>query len=698
MPISAEDLYHTLLPRLCTPTTTIVELLVMFQAQAQPHTSYAVVRLAADAYDVLALADLDDAVQQFGRTLLDMPLSAVPGLLQPAAPVFQVSTGRAAAERSLHATPRRRLVVLNEAGDVFGILIAQTLGPPVSRNPLDLLTPEVLGTPSAVLPPNLNIRFEGLEPNQPLPVGQRVPLVVWVGTPADPAPSRQSAPFRFRFGDDQTPVAFTVYLHAVPDAWTVKVIEPTMIVTPPGITTQEAEFLVIAKQPGRDTLHLSVERVDTGATVQHLCIPVYAVQETATVSSLTVREQIEVSFPLDDSNLPRHQVEIALHPGENAEGFTAVVRAQLEDHTIWKTYRVPVSTMEVQNAAMRLRQELEKIVFYPGKEPHNPLPFASTITLTIDESLARQAAVTLADAGQQVWQLLFQSPRASADLKQFAHDLRALPHGSSVQMVLYSQRFIIPWTLLYDKPGPITADTLDWAGFWGYRYRLEVIPPGRYPTLTISDRPPGWLALFNDDQNLRSFTTAQEQCMRDTLGADHCYSAWGHMAVEQMLRAPEAAALVYCYCHGIHKSAATHTTTLASESALSFSTGMQVRLTDLRRLPCAYFARRPLVFLNACEGATQEAFYYDGFMPYFVEEMGARGFIGTEVKAPQLLAHDLALRFLTAFAAGQPVGDILWRLRRYYLDTHHNILGCNYSLYCPGEVRLVPVENDLTAN
>lgn len=41
-------------------------------------------------------------------------------------------------------------------------------------------------------------------------------------------------------------------------------------------------------------------------------------------------------------------------------------------------------------------------------------------------------------------------------------------------------------------------------------------------------------------------------------------------------------------------------------------------------------------------------------MPYFIEEIGARGFIGTEVKAPQLLAHNVALRFIEAFAAGNP--------------------------------------------
>jgi hypothetical protein len=688
MHIPTDTLTRTLLPRILTPATSVTELLALFQEQSQPHACYAIVRLAADAYDVLTLADLTDATQQYGHALLALPLRAIPDLLRPAAPIRQTTTGPAAAERALHATPRRRLVVLDEDGDVPGILVAHGLGIPKGTNPLDLLTPTVLGSEAPALPPHLNTRFEGLAPDQPLPVGQRVPLVVWVGTPIETSRSQRSERFQFNFPADQTPVAFTVQIHAVPDAWTVKVIEPIMIVTPPGTTTQEAEFLVTAKQPGRDTLFLTIAHAEIGATVQHLCLPVSAVQEIAPMPPLAARERVEVSFPLDNAANTRRTVEIALHPGEHAESFTAVVRADLDAHTLWETYRVPVSTEEIQNAALRLRQELEKIVFYPGKETGGPHPFVSTTTFTIDETLARETAVPLADAGQQVWHLLFGSPRAPAELKQFAADLRTLPHGSTVQIVLYSQRFIIPWALLYDTPGPITADTLDWAGFWGYRYRLEVVPPGRYPAHTITDQPPGLLALFNDDLNLRRFTSAQEQAIHEVLGAEQCISVWGNTAVQQALRAPAAAALVYGYCHGVHTSGAVKAATLASESALSFSGGTQVRLADLRRLPAAYCARRPLVVLNACEGATQDAFYYDGFMPYFIEEIGARGFIGTEVKAPVFLAHDLALRFIAAFAAGQPVGDILWQLRRYYLDTHQNILGFNYSLYGSGDVRL----------
>jgi hypothetical protein len=44
---------------------------------------------------------------------------------------------------------------------------------------------------------------------------------------------------------------------------------------------------------------------------------------------------------------------------------------------------------------------------------------------------------------------------------------------------------------------------------------------------------------------------------------------------------------------------------------------------------------------------------------------------------------------LRAFAQGQPVGAMLWRLRQYYLDTQHTILAVNDSLYGLGDIFLV---------
>jgi hypothetical protein len=554
-------------------------------------------------------------------------------------------------------------------------------------------------------PAHLNTEFKGLGPNQPLPVGRQVSLLVWVGAPTVTTLSQSSRTFAFDFAGESAPVVFNVYVDADPEAWEIAAVQPAMIVAPPGVTRQAAVFRVTARQSGRDKLHIGVERADTGATVQHIWLPVVASNaEPARAPAADLRR--EVALPLDSRAIERCGVEIAIRAG--LESFAVVVRADLPDAQIRDTYTVPISPQAMQSAALRLRQELRKIVFHQeGSGPQAYFPFADEDTLTVDEATARRAIAPLADAGKQVWNMIFNPPRAPDGLKRLGDDLRRMPEGSTFRVILESQDFIIPWALLYDKPGPVSVETLDWNGFWGYRYILDALPPGRYPAPTIKDVPLKLLLLFNDDERLKRFTDAQERFVREELGATQASIVLGDAAIRQALMAPGDVALIYFYCHGDRKSGAETVERpyreaarrargdiqpsmiqLADESALCFSPRTLMRLADLRDLPVAALPQRPIVFLNGCEGASQEAFYYDGFMPFFIEQQGARGFIGAEVKAPQLLGHDLALAFLRQFGQGRPVGEILWQLRRHYLEKHHTILAFNYSLYCLGEVRL----------
>jgi len=546
--------------------------------------------------------------------------------------------------------------------------------------------------------PHLNTEFKGVGPDEPLPVGREVSLFVWVGEQIASGLSRGSRPFAFNFAGEQEPVTFVVQLDADPECWRIEAVQPEMVVAPSGTTDQAAVFRVTALTAGRDKLYLSVERADTRAVVQHVWLPVQAADPSAgevrpagAAAGAAMPDSIRraVQLPLDAAGLRPREVRITVASGRDAESFTAVVDAELPGGHLHQIYTVPVSAMAVQNATLRLRQELERMVLFSVEDGGATYyPFADPYSLTVEPALAREAAVSLADAGQQVWQLLFQGPRAPEGLKQAVLALRDLPHGSELQVVIESQQFIVPWALLYDKPGEINAETLDWSGFWGYRYIMDVLPPGNYPEPTISDLPPGVGLLFHDDESLRRFTDEQERFVRRALGVQRIRIACGAAEVRRALAEAGDSTLLYVYCHGQHESGAVRPGALPSESALTFSRGDRVRLADMRRIVTGPLSGRPLVFLNACEGATQDAFYYDGFMPFFIEECGARGFIGTEVKAPQLLAHDFALRFLERFGEGRPVGEILWQLRRYYLEKHNNPLAFNYTLYGLDEVQL----------
>jgi hypothetical protein len=699
MAIPVESLERTLVSQVLDPAATVAELLHLLAAHPEPARSYVVVRFAANAYDVVALDDLQEYSKRLGAALLSMELRAVRGLLQPGKPVIQSQIGTPGAQREQNKRHRRRLVVLDDEGDVIGLLVAHFLTSSSKDSLLALITNEAAILDygeSAPLPtpPMLNTRFDGVGSNELLIVGRRVPLIISVGAPVATNSAQSSRPFAFDFAGVNNPVQFTVRVEADPEMWIIRTNEPTLILAPPGVTQQEAEFIVMARQPGRDKLTITIER--EGALVQKIWLSVVAAPAATLhqVAAVAV-QRVEAVLPLDTAGLLRPTVELTVQPGLGST--VMLVQADLPGSSdmIRDFYRIPVRGQTIQNATLRLRQELQKIVFYPnGPKGPGPFPFANKDTNTIDTDMARHACAPLADAGRLVWDMLFNAPGGDVRLKVLAEDIRALPHGCRLRVVLDNHEFIVPWALLYDAPGKISAATLDWNGFWGYRYQIEVFPPGRYPSPAIGDVPPNILMLLNDDQSLSQFTRTQVQYVQQTLVGATTEVVWGSANVQQTLQTPPAATLVYCYCHGEHKSGAASdpkrdVTSLASESALLFGGSQRMRIADLRQLPAGMFSGRPLVFLNACEGAAQDAFYYDGFMPFFIQQQGARGFIGAEVKAPQLLAHELALQFLQMFSEGQAVGEILWQLRRHYIDQHNNILAFNYSLYCPGETRLV---------
>jgi hypothetical protein len=548
--------------------------------------------------------------------------------------------------------------------------------------------------------PHLNLELKGVGPDESLTVGQAVSLFVWVGEQLAAALNRASQPFAFRLADEEEPVAFTVRVIADPACWRIEVRQPTLVVRPPGATDQAAVFRITPLQAGTDKLFLTVERADTGAVVQDVCFRVTAEAREAALQTgamageedtrtrvVAPAEMAELRLAAFDPRLKRRQVRLRFDT-HDAESFDVVVDAELPGERVHQVFTMPITGAAIQNTTLRLRRELEQVVLFQLQDGGQTLyPFADPYRLTVDEAIARQAVVPLARAGKEMWRQLFDAPDTPDGLKRLAAELREIPRGSAIQIVLESKQFIVPWALLYDRPGPVTAETLDWAGFWGYRFILDVLPLGDYPDTLIAETPRVKL-LFHDDPQLRQFTEEQLRVVREELKWAPTAAAWGSTQVRQALEQPLESTLLYVFCHGQHDSAAELPGALPSDSALMFSAGDRLDLAELRDTVRGRLAGRPLVFLNACEGATQDAFFYDGFMPFFIQECGARGLIGAEVKLPQLLAHDAALRFMRLFAEGVQVGEALWRLRRHYLDAHHNPMAFNYTLYGLDEVQL----------
>jgi hypothetical protein len=148
------------------------------------------------------------------------------------------------------------------------------------------------------------------------------------------------------------------------------------------------------------------------------------------------------------------------------------------------------------------------------------------------------------------------------------------------------------------------------------------------------------------------------------------------------LRSGEAD-LVYLFCHARGGLADPGVRPPVLE--LQEETGLirAAALADGLRL-----AHHPLVILNDCNTA---AFSPDALSPFIrtlVRDGEAAGALGTEIPVFELLAGDVARRFLIRFLGGESAGAALLNLRRDLLAVG-NPLGLAYTLYAVAELKLV---------
>ncbi|WP_129630004.1 hypothetical protein [Candidatus Oscillochloris fontis] len=538
----------------------------------------------------------------------------------------------------------------------------------------------------------LNVRFDGYEHASHLPCNQWLPLVVGVGAKTATGPLSVSPPFAFQFQDQTGPVEFCVSVYGDPDVWEFRLAEDTMLVAPlpqPGLahSVRDALLLVRAKQTGQQKLYIRVAQKDTGTVVQNLWL--YVVVGEATGNSTSPVHTVSISQPLDLQASSPHWVHLIFEAsGNTAAGFALRIDARLPDWVHDARYTIPVSEEELRGAAARLRRELEQIVNTNQPDAEEPNPFLSQTSLHINETLMRRVAVALADAGRQIWDMLFYTGKASAELKEVAKRLRNLEAGTVVEIRLENPKFALPWALLYDQPGPITADNLNWSGFWGYRFDLRTLYPGDYPGPVIDSSDLDIFMAFCDDYDLGAWIDEQQSVLHEHLGAQGCTTTIGADSFLDALQQQHKTKLIYTLCYGHRAKQPGQSLSLPAEATVFFSPDIPTRVADLRRLELEPFVGRPLIFMNSCEGVSRDPAHHDDFASYFIADQQARGCIGTEVIVPKLLAHRFALDFFKAFTSGHAIGPTLWQLRRTYLDTYHNILAFNYTLYGNGDIRL----------
>jgi hypothetical protein len=136
------------------------------------------------------------------------------------------------------------------------------------------------------------------------------------------------------------------------------------------------------------------------------------------------------------------------------------------------------------------------------------------------------------------------------------------------------------------------------------------------------------------------------------------------------LRKPYTASLIYFFCHG-------------AANQLKFGSSKSI-FTPVHVMGASY-PGWPVVFVNACDAADISPLSFFPFRTKFRTKKAA-GLIAPSFPIPTLFAAVFAKAFLARYADHQPIGRILFNLRRELL-AKNNPLGLWYSLQCPLDVR-----------
>jgi hypothetical protein len=348
----------------------------------------------------------------------------------------------------------------------------------------------------------------------------------------------------------------------------------------------------------------------------------------------------------------------------------------------------------------------------------------------VDEPARRRALQALALVGRQLYLRLFEEPGPATAGRHAASEVAAwlrqdAGEGAVLQVVHRARDFVFPWSLVYDRPlWDRDGQSLEVAagGFWGYRYEIEVLTEELLQTpsaagLELGARDRLRVAVGLNDR----LAAAQEQRrLFARLAAEGVrrteYSVVNSGLEWLRLLADGRHELLYLFCHGFtermpagldlpddllgefraylgsipaEKRAELQEQEEAlldvGDSWLKLTYG-QMPLTMLQDCAPQKLEAAPLVLLNVCDSAQFLPSLSGGFVPFFLER-GARGVIAPDCSMASTLAHAFAREFFPRFLRGQPVGRILWELRRTFLDMG-NPLGLAYTLYGDADTRL----------
>ncbi|HLF88159.1 MAG TPA: CHAT domain-containing protein [Anaerolineales bacterium] len=678
--------------------------------------AFIIVQLGNGRYAVFYLANLIDALVSWrGKTLFEStlatPLGEIPGFLaELARPGYERENYTVSqALREARPTPGGRFIVVLDGDTVVGLLsdpyrISGTINmrwldqTPV-REVMEETPPETTGSlPSGLgtlsgeeptLPPlepdiapriiNTELRDEDGVPQtpktQPLKLATTYLLSFFVDAETSQhsiTPGMQLSSEVFRSGEQV--VGLDVRLES--DDFDIEPIRPRLDVPRTG-KSSKATFEIRARKEGVGIINAVF--LKEGNFVQLLTLK-FVVGELFTVTAQgRDLSGVAVLKPRD----------VNLTIVEETGGFRLILTGPVA-----ATCKLPV-TLEYLNHQIALaRKEMLDIV-HAGYAAQNLHVFQAGIDIPED---ARDFALQkLAKAGYLLFDNLFFGPETDTQTQNLGNKLRQMAQSQTLNIQIFSEKFVLPWGILYMADSFIPDQPVIPDRFLGFKHIIEHIPLQQTMGVTTPTMDGNGLHVglsLNKDIEKPEYPIITEQLdywktIQTQAGVMITEHATRPDLLTALARADLPDNILYFYCHAVSKFINEKGGPDASHLLLTGNQSVTIEDLKLYTKRTQPLPGAPLVFLNACESAELSPLFYDGFVPYFMQK-GARGVIGTECETPALFGVVFAKRFFDEFLNGKRLGEVMLDLRREFLNEHNNPLGLLYALYVDGDTVVEP--------
>lgn len=288
-----------------------------------------------------------------------------------------------------------------------------------------------------------------------------------------------------------------------------------------------------------------------------------------------------------------------------------------------------------------------------------------------------------AAAGHELYQALFYDAEGSGrDAAWIQEELasKTWPYRVTVRV---GPRIHIPWGLVHDAPPERLGEGAgydDYAGFWCIKHLLGTVHQRAMRRPEVRSRDAFRLFSVINEASYRAALDAVESEESSALEklfdgggrrVRSCAEIWSLWEREE-----DSVGVLYFYCH-------------ADGSRLALGPNDMLDIDSISRFRGKVDQRpRRLVFLNGCSTAVGSA--GGGFLEA-TSDRALCGFIGTEVKVPDVFALRFGATFLhTMVNSGKPVYEVMAELRRQQWP-----LGLLYSLCAHPDFRVAVPQADL---